>query len=67
MITSFFCPTTIYMGEGSHKKIADVIAKLACQRIFIALDAALLKSEFYAGIANLLKEANVSIALFTEI
>ena len=67
MITSFFCPTTIYMGEGSYKKIADVIAKLACQRIFIALDAALLKSEFYAGIANLLKEANVSTALFTEI
>ena len=55
------------MGEGSYRKIAEVIAKLACQRIFIALDAALLKTEFYAGIAILLRDAKVSAALFTEI
>lgn len=67
MITSFFCPTTIYLGEGSYKKIAEVITKLACQRIFIALDAALLKSEFYAGIAGLLQDAKVKSALFTDI
>ena len=55
------------MGEGSYRKIAEVIAKLACQRIFIALDAALLKTEFYAGIAILLRDAKVSAALFTAI
>ena len=55
------------MGEGSYKKVAEVIAKLACQRIFIALDAALLKTEFYANIATLLRDAKVSAALFTEI
>ena len=55
------------MGEGSYKKIAEVITKLACQRIFIALDAALLKSEFYAGIAGLLQDAKVKSALFTDI
>lgn len=66
-ISSYFCPTKIWMGVGAHQKITDVIKQLACKRVFIALDAALLKSDFYTGIQTLLNEAGVESAVFTDI
>ena len=66
-LTSFFCPSTIYMGVGTHAKISDILETLACKRLFIALDAALLKSDFYAEIQARLKSAGVEVAVFTEI
>ena len=66
-LSSFFCPSTIYMGIGASEKISEIVAKLACQRMFVALDAALLKSQFYAQIQTLLKAAGVQCAVFTEI
>ena len=55
------------MGSGSHQKIADVVRQHGCRRIFIALDAALLNSEFYANIKALLTTEGVAIATYTEI
>ncbi len=66
-VSSYFCPTKIYMGVGAHQKIKEILQELACKRIFIALDAALLKSDFYQGIEKLLVEAGVELAIFTEI
>jgi len=66
-LTSFFCPSTIYMGVGASEKIVEIIAKLACQRLFVALDAALFTSDFYLRIQALLKSAGVDAAVFTEI
>jgi alcohol dehydrogenase len=66
-LASFFCPSTIYMGIGASEKISEIIAKLACQRLFVALDAALLTSEFYAQVQMLLKAAGVQAIVFTEI
>lgn len=67
VISTFFCPTRIYMGAGSHQKIAEIIRKHGCKRIFIALDAALLNSDFYARITTLLKTEDVAIATYTDI
>jgi len=66
-ISSFLCPTTIYMGEGSYQKISEIVRKLQCQRVFIALDAALAASDFYAKISRLLADAGVEIATYTDI
>jgi alcohol dehydrogenase len=66
-ISTFFCPTRIYMGAGSHRKIAGIVRERGCKRMFIAIDAALLASEFYAGILALLAAEGVAIASFSEI
>ena len=66
-ISSYFCPTKVFMGVGAHQKIKEVVHELDCNRIFIAVDAALLKSDFYKGIEKLLEESGVEVAIFTEI
>jgi alcohol dehydrogenase len=66
-ISSFLCPTTIFMGVGSYQKISEIIRKLQCKRLFIALDGALVESDFYAQIKQLLEAEGVEIATYTEI
>lgn len=66
-VTTFFCPTRIYMGAGSYEKIADSLRQYKCERVFILLDAALEKSDFYARIEALLKQEGVAISTYTEI
>jgi len=66
-VSSYFCPTKVFMGVGSHQKLTGVVEQLGCKRIFIALDAALLKSDFYQSIQKLLAAAGVEVALFTDI
>ena len=66
-ISSFLCPTTIFMGEGSFKKISEIVRKFKCKRLFVALDGALVASDFFAQIRKLLADEEVEIAMFTEI
>ena len=66
-ISSFFCPTRIFMGVGAHERILDVVRQQACDRLFVALDAALVDTPFYKGIAALLARAGVEIAIYTDI
>lgn len=66
-VSSYFCPTKVFMGAGSHQKIKEVMIELGCKRVFIALDAALLKSDFYTAIQKLLDETGVEFEVFTEI
>ena len=66
-VSSYFCPTKVFMGVDAHLKLKEVVELLGCKRIFIALDAALLKSDFYQSIQKLLANAGVDVAIFTEI
>lgn len=66
-ISSFLCPTTIFMGEESFKKISEIVRKLKCKRVFVALDGALVASDFFAQISKLLADEGVEIATYTEI
>ncbi len=65
--SSFLCPTTIFMGEGSFKKISEIVRKLKCKRVFVALDGALFASDFFAQISKLLADEGVELATYTEI
>jgi alcohol dehydrogenase len=66
-ISSFFCPTRLYMGAGAHRKIGELVRQYACERMFIAIDAALVDSEFDTGIRRLLADAGVQIATYSDI
>ena len=66
-ISSFLCPTTIFMGEGSYQKISEIVRKLQCRRVFIALDGALVSSDFFAQIKRLLADESVEISIYMEI
>lgn len=55
------------MGVGAHARIADIVRTHGCKRLFVAVDAALLGSEFYAGVAKLLAQAGVEIAAYSDI
>ena len=66
-VSSYFCPTRILMGVNAHEKLEEVIKKLNCSRLFMAVDAALLESEFYRRIHSVLQRCNVTPSLFTDI
>ena len=66
-ISSFFCPSRIIMGVGAHGRLVDILRQQACDRLFVAADAALVDTPFYKGIAALLSQAGVEIATYTEI
>ncbi|MDO8277038.1 MAG: iron-containing alcohol dehydrogenase [Burkholderiaceae bacterium] len=66
-ISSFFCPTRIYLGVGAYQRISEVVRQQGSRRVFIAADAALLKSDFFGRIKDLLDAEGLAIATFTEI
>ena len=55
------------MGVGAHERILEVVRQQACDRLFVAVDAALVDTPFYKGIAALLAQAGVEIAIYTDI
>ncbi|OWT56287.1 alcohol dehydrogenase [Candidimonas nitroreducens] len=55
------------MGVGAYVQLADVIRVSGCKRMFVALDAALLESEFYTRVRKLLEGSGVAIQLFSDI
>lgn len=66
-ISSFLCPTTLYMGVGAHEKLTNVLGQLQCRRLFVVLDGALASSDFYTRIHQLLVDANVKTAVYTDV
>src|SRR5690606_20928312 len=66
-LSHFFCPTAIHIGVGSYRKITDSLRRWNVSRLMVLLDAALLKSSFYADIENLLKEEVEHYEIYTDI
>jgi len=66
-ISTFFCPTRLYTGIGSHRKLGEILRAHGCLRVFIAVDGALLDGEFYAGIQRILKDEGVAAAAYSDI
>lgn len=66
-ISSFFCPTRIYMGALSYTQLSGFLAEFQCNRLFLAMDAALLQTEFAKSVLALLEKDNVTVSIFTEI
>ena len=66
-ILSFLCPTKIFMGINSHKKIADILKDLNTDKVFIVSDNYLKESAFFSSIINILDQNDIIFDLFTEI
>lgn len=66
-LSTFFCPTRLYMGAGAFKQIPELLQKHSCKRLFITIDHALLQSPFYADIQQLLAQAQIDIASYSDI
>ena len=66
-ISSFFCPTRLYLGVGAHARLAEVVRASGCKRMFVALDAALQESDFYKQVQELLTASGVALQVYTDI
>ncbi len=66
-IQSFYCPTHIYMGIDSHRKVDSLIKDWKAKELFLLVDQAMLKTEIYSLLDEILKKNNVSFEIFTEI
>ena len=66
-VQSFYCPTKIFMGIGSHQKLQDIIKEWKIEKLFVVADGAVAKTEIYASIEKILKDNKVSFDLFTDI
>jgi alcohol dehydrogenase len=66
-ISSFFCPTHIYMGPSSHRKLPELLSEFRCERLFLTMDAALRQTDFAQSLLALLEGAKIAVSLFTEI
>ncbi|WP_210766284.1 iron-containing alcohol dehydrogenase [Salinicola sp. MIT1003] len=64
---NYYCPTKILMGAGVHAQAAQIVKMLGAERVLIIADGALLESEVFSGITQVLDEDNIGWALFTEV
>ncbi len=66
-ISSFYCPTQIHLGVGSHTEVLNVLRARGCKRLFVVSDAALIGTEFFSGIERLVSSEKIAIGTFSEI
>ena len=66
-VPSFYCPTKIYMGINSSHKLQDIIKELKIDKLFVVADSVIVKTEIFSTVEKILKDNNVSFALFSEI
>jgi len=55
------------MGAGSYRRIAELLVRHDCGRVFIAVDGAVLKTSFYTDVRALLDAAGVRYEIFSDI
>jgi len=55
------------MGALSYTQLSGFLAEFQCNRLFLAMDAALLQTEFAKSVLALLEKDNVTVSIFTEI
>jgi alcohol dehydrogenase len=66
-VSSYFCPTRIVMGTMSYRLLPGFLSELAARKIFMVVDAALLKAPFVVEIFDMLNAAKIDHAVFSEI
>src|SRR3546814_8872028 len=52
---------------AAHLRIPELLRRHDCQRVFIAIDAALLDSDFYGRIHTTLKDAGIAVSQYSDI
>ena len=66
-VSSFRCPTRIFMGIHSHQKLHEIIKEWQIEKRFVVADAAIVKTEIFASVEKILRDNKVAFDLFPEI
>jgi alcohol dehydrogenase len=66
-VLSFYCPTNIYMGIDAHRKVDSLIKEWEIKKLFLVVDPAILKTEIFSLVNEILKKNTVSFEIYTEI
>lgn len=66
-VSGFFCPTRLHVGIGAHRMLASLISSWGCDRLFAAVDAALLETEFFREVKKQLESTGAALQVFSAI
>ena len=66
-VSSYFCPTGVLLGVGSHLRIVDALRQFVARRVLVVVDEALRSGAFYAGLREALVNAGCELLEFSEI
>jgi alcohol dehydrogenase len=66
-ILSFYCPTKIYMGIDAHRKVEQLIKEWKIHKFFLVVDHAILKTEIYSLVGDILSDNKVIFEIYTDI
>ncbi|MFH1090270.1 MAG: iron-containing alcohol dehydrogenase [Pseudomonadota bacterium] len=66
-ILSYCCPTRVYIGVGSHKKLPEIIKELGGKSLMLLSDGGVSATPFFTGLEKLLRDNEISFDLFTDI
>jgi alcohol dehydrogenase len=66
-ILSFYCPSNIYLGKGSHRKLDDLVKGWNIKKLFLLVDPAVLQTKIYSLVEDLLLKKKVIFESFSEI
>lgn len=66
-LQTFYCPTRIHVGAGAHQAIADELATFRSERLFIAVDRAVVDSPIMRAVRTGLDARGISHISFSEI
>jgi len=66
-VFTFLCPTKVYLGVNSHKKLREIIAFLGAKHLFFVTDKGVAATEMYALVEKTLRENRITFEVFTEL
>lgn len=66
-VFTFLCPTKVYLGVNSHKKLKEIIAFLGAKHLFFLTDKGVAATEMYALVENTLRENHITFEVFTDV
>jgi len=66
-ISLFYCPTKIYMGINAHRYLLNIVKEWKIDRIFLLVDPAILKTDFFVSVEEILKNNNLIYEIYSEI
>lgn len=66
-ISFFHCPTKIYMGINAHRNLQSLIREGKINKLFLLVDPAILKTELFSSVEEILKKNNLLYEIYSDI
>lgn len=66
-VSTYFCPTRIYLGVGALQKLEEELRRLRCRRVLVVIDAALLSSALYREVNAFLERLEIASSVYSDV